>query len=226
MTTPIDPMAAVKVLREKMQQIIEGVPAVDASGQFFTEYHGLDGEYQGAQYHDPCAIIQSMVGVAHDALAATAHVEAPTSEPVAQACDYLRTHGTACNKCSQVHGESALAGGVATPITQDMLDRASVAIRDVVGERQRQIKKEGWHENHDDEHDGGDLARAAACYAYPLASPLILWPFSEPIKLKDDRRNYVRAAALLLAEIERMDRAADRAATTNKPNTNTGGSQS
>ena len=34
-------------------------------------------------------------------------------------------------------------------------------------ERQRQISKEGWTPNHDDEHTDGSLAMVAACYAAP-----------------------------------------------------------
>ena len=36
-------------------------------------------------------------------------------------------------------------------------------------ERERQITKEGWDRNHDDnEHSDGDLALAAVCYATPV----------------------------------------------------------
>lgn len=34
-------------------------------------------------------------------------------------------------------------------------------------ERERQINEEGFDAKHDDDHDGGDLARAAAVYAAP-----------------------------------------------------------
>lgn len=37
----------------------------------------------------------------------------------------------------------------------------------IARERQRQIKKLGWTPEHDDEHDDGSLAMAAACYAAP-----------------------------------------------------------
>lgn len=35
-------------------------------------------------------------------------------------------------------------------------------------ERQRQIQKEGWTPEHDDEHEDGSLAMAAVCYATPV----------------------------------------------------------
>lgn len=96
------------------------------------------------------------------------------------------------------------------------------ALHDVMAERRRQMMVEGWTAKHDDAHGNGAMAVAAACYA--LASePAIqldtlnfaaLWRWTgwamEWWKPKDKRRNLVRAAALLLAEIERMDRAASR----------------
>lgn len=95
------------------------------------------------------------------------------------------------------------------------------AWRDVKAERQRQIDAEGYVPEHDDEHDK-DLAlpRAAACYALAgtggngpfwithLQVPQQVWPYRWEWKPKDRRSNLVRAAALLLAEIERVDRAA------------------
>lgn len=107
------------------------------------------------------------------------------------------------------------------------------ALHSVVAERQRQIEREGWTPVHDDEHEQGEMAMAAACYAahsststainYGLDSrrgifPRLvsaqdfvgrMWPLArEWWKPKDNRSNLVRAAALLLAEIERIDRAA------------------
>jgi len=35
----------------------------------------------------------------------------------------------------------------------------------IAKERRRQIEVEGWTPAHDDEHDGGQLAEAATCYA-------------------------------------------------------------
>lgn len=37
----------------------------------------------------------------------------------------------------------------------------------IAAERQRQITEEGWTPEHDDGHDSGELAMAAACYAAP-----------------------------------------------------------
>jgi hypothetical protein len=85
------------------------------------------------------------------------------------------------------------------------------ALLDVAAERRRQIEVEGWTPEHDDEHNAGELARAAACYAIFNTAPApTMWPRQWDTswwKPKDDRSNLVRAAALLLAEIERLDRA-------------------
>ena len=85
------------------------------------------------------------------------------------------------------------------------------AAADVLAERRRQIEREGWTPEHDDEHNAGEMARAAACYALFNTAPTpTMWPRQWDAswwKPKDDRSNLVRAAALLLAEIERLDRA-------------------
>lgn len=108
------------------------------------------------------------------------------------------------------------------------------AADDVLAERKRQIEKEGFSLAHDDGHSDGSLALAAACYATPhriylkadYADSVAFhdpWPWDE----RWDRRPYegnvvrsngskgekhrrkllVKAGALILAEIERIDRA-------------------
>lgn len=91
--------------------------------------------------------------------------------------------------------------------------RVTAAARDVLAERERQVTKEGWTPEHDDKHGNGDLAAAAACYSLASrwnACPPFLWPWdSEWWKQSaDPRRNLEKAGALILAEIERIDRAA------------------
>lgn len=119
----------------------------------------------------------------------------------------------------------------------------SEAGRDVLAERRRQIEAEGWTPEHDDKHEAGELARAGAYYAihwigYLHPDPIsagealetaihserydwfhkadCLWPWQPTERnTKDPRRDLVRAAALILAEIERLDRlTAARASTT------------
>lgn len=89
------------------------------------------------------------------------------------------------------------------------------ALQSVVLERSRQqLPKsaggEGWTAHHDDTHSRGELARAAAWYALAAVPNLRhrdLWPWDSCWKKPtDERRSLVRATALLLAEIERIDR--------------------
>ncbi|WP_260601138.1 hypothetical protein [Pseudomonas aeruginosa] len=90
---------------------------------------------------------------------------------------------------------------------------------DVQAERRRQVEAEGWTPEHDDEHSHGQMARAAACYALAGSSApndgtaallvSLAWPWDEQWwKPTSTRRDLVKACALALAEIERLDRAA------------------
>ncbi|MCV3817780.1 hypothetical protein [Pseudomonas aeruginosa] len=85
---------------------------------------------------------------------------------------------------------------------------------DVQAERRRQVDAEGWTPEHDDEHNGGELADAAACYALSAAgwstyAARERWPWPlEWWKPSTARRDMVKACALGLAEIERLDRVA------------------
>ncbi|MGK5008174.1 hypothetical protein [Janthinobacterium sp. MDB2-8] len=98
----------------------------------------------------------------------------------------------------------------------------SDAARDVLTERRRQITTKGWDHDHDDAQRNDEIAAFAAVYALPegardwpaketafgrtFAEALI--PFCWEPKFGDRRRDLVKAAALLVAEIERIDRAA------------------
>jgi hypothetical protein len=90
-------------------------------------------------------------------------------------------------------------------------EHLSEGLQDVIAERIRQVNEEGWTADHDDGHDTGNLALAAACYAlqtttkHYLASELWPWDF-QWWKPKGPRSDLVRAAALIIAEIERLDR--------------------
>ncbi len=90
---------------------------------------------------------------------------------------------------------------------------------DVQAERRRQVEAEGWTPEHDDEHSHGQMARAAACYALAGSSApndgtaallvSLAWPWDEQWwKPSTARRDMVKACALGLAEIERLDRVA------------------
>jgi len=100
-------------------------------------------------------------------------------------------------------------------------------IEEIAAERRRQVEVEGWAADHDDhEHFDGQLAIAAGCYAIfaggrrdmtrsyePGDSAEDLhyvprgWPWHRKWwKPKNPRRDLIRAAALIVAEIERLDR--------------------
>ncbi|MUO69175.1 hypothetical protein [Agrobacterium vitis] len=101
----------------------------------------------------------------------------------------------------------------------EVKDAKMTALRDMFAERLRQVSEEGWTAEHDDdEHYDGDLAAAAAAYAVNAANNLSphgsgdnerpeYWPFGEKWwKPKSPREDLMRAAALILAEIEKIDR--------------------
>ncbi|CAA0096132.1 Uncharacterised protein [Starkeya nomas] len=103
----------------------------------------------------------------------------------------------------------------------------SKAVIDVMNERDRQWNKEGFTPEHDDSHTEAELALAAGSYCESAARPNLLrrvagaaftvprlWPRGWSLdwwKPKNPRADLVRAAALIIAEIERIDRAEDRA---------------
>ncbi|MDN2700181.1 hypothetical protein O0882_28110 [Janthinobacterium sp. SUN073] len=103
----------------------------------------------------------------------------------------------------------------AAPTAPTAQGNATQAATDVLAERRRQVESEGWTTAHDDKYDAGSLSAAAACYAMQsdvnLGAPPE-WPWSLAWwKPSDERSNLVKAGALILAEIERLDRAAAKA---------------
>ena len=106
----------------------------------------------------------------------------------------------------------------------------SCASMDVMKERQRQVNEEGFSDQHDDAKNNKEqLAQAAAVYALPVrmrcevvkhinecGNPKLnmlaemLWPWDEkwykPAENNNRRHDLIKAAALIVAEIERLDR--------------------
>ncbi|MFS6992224.1 hypothetical protein ABMZ67_00880 [Pseudomonas aeruginosa] len=124
---------------------------------------------------------------------------------------YLRTEPTDDDLRAIHDGLRSLAAAPGKEVPQAWLD--------VQAERRRQITAEGWTPEHDDEHSHGQIARAAACYALAGSSApndgtaallvSLAWPWDEQWwKPSTARRDMVKACALALAEIERLDRAA------------------
>lgn len=88
------------------------------------------------------------------------------------------------------------------------------AVHDVLTERRRQIDAEGRLPSDDARYIDGELTLAAVAYAlFAPGDPcnsVAIWPFgATTFKPKSRRKNLVRAAALLIAEIERIDSSDD-----------------
>jgi len=102
---------------------------------------------------------------------------------------------------------------------------STLAARDVLAERQRQVDREGYSHENDDAHILGELGAYAAFYALPPAArdwpaaetgygatwgeAIVPWNWAAP-KPGVRREELVKAGALVLAEIERLDRAEGR----------------
>ncbi|HFC9831761.1 TPA: hypothetical protein ACF0XA_000273 [Klebsiella pneumoniae] len=94
---------------------------------------------------------------------------------------------------------------------QEQPARDSCAIAYVIAERQRQQSVKGFSTEQDDTYVGCQLAAAAICYIEPMEA-MSYWPadwHDDSFKPTNERRNLVKAAALIIAEIERIDRKSD-----------------
>lgn len=92
-------------------------------------------------------------------------------------------------------------------------------IREIWIERVRQVEVEGYTPDLDAGYVGGELALAGAAYALRAAHDAApettcftvaarSWPFGiETFKPRTERENLVRAGALIVAAIERLDAA-------------------
>lgn len=122
--------------------------------------------------------------------------------------------------CFEVGAERGLEAYIG--LRDAILDRSCPlhrreAIAEIAAERQRQVESEGWTPEHDDTHAGGEMARAAGCYALHAGLPTPAqvhpgyapqdWPWDAMWwKPKSRRHDLIRSAALIVAEIERLDR--------------------
>lgn len=93
----------------------------------------------------------------------------------------------------------------------------------IAEERRRQVREEGWSIDHDDKHEDGALAAAAACYAAPIHIGWVpgyrgdgggLWPWAKEWDKRTEAptstqriRELSKAGALCAAEITRLLRA-------------------
>lgn len=132
----------------------------------------------------------------------------------------LVPHDFVIENVARIVSDTPLFGRIDATSAADAKDaEQTLAARDVLAERRRQVEVDGHFTDRDDNYSGNDLARAAACYALadgPDADSVVLdslyrnvWPWDAcHWKPKSRRRNLVKAGALILAEIERLDRAA------------------
>lgn len=108
-------------------------------------------------------------------------------------------------------GESALAA--IERLKRPGWEPTGSVMAEIGNERRRQQTEEGWSDGHDDSLKNQELPRAAACYAIGntggIPGGARMWPFQmETWKPADKRRNLIKAGALIIAEVERLDRAA------------------
>ena len=129
------------------------------------------------------------------------------------------------HKCLDEYREEADTPPQAQVATHDGLTKA---VRDVLAERARQVERKGYDPEHDDSHVLGEIGALAALYLMPdgarswdasstgygdtLSEALLPSGWSLPAMGGDCRADAVKGVACGLAEIERLDRDAARAA--------------
>lgn len=148
----------------------------------------------------------------------------------AQWDDFILKHADRAGNNSCPENEYRNITGKRTQPESPLYEQQDIpeAWRDVIAERQRQINI-GRTPEYDDQYENGSLALAAACYArqagmwgtdwsvyYRDAAVPDTWPWArEYWKPSSPRRDLEKAAALILAEMERHDRATARKANNN-----------
>lgn len=200
--------------------------AVAAEKAASTEYASHMGDPDGRDDVLTAQMAAARVIEAHAVAALTPRHEAP-AEGAGEAARIIACHlpipetpDTVCLPITITAGDlraiyAALRARSSAP---EAREAGSVAVADIAAERQRQIDAEGWTPEHDDEHGPGELALAAAAYAEASTlyenppeydRPPQTWPFERAwFKPQGARRDLVRAGALIVADIERIDRAA------------------
>ncbi len=129
-----------------------------------------------------------------------AALNTPDGESWQQRCEDLTT-AVRYWKAKASQAEAAPVGALTT------------AASDVIAERRRQIERENFSHRRDDNYLKKDLACAAASYALYDKKQEVpwCWPWDERWwNPTDYRQNLIKSGALLLAEIERIDRANNR----------------
>ncbi|MCM7137132.1 hypothetical protein [Enterobacter cloacae] len=153
----------------------------------------------------------------------------PSYEELEARCAALAAENAALKKyiCDECYVENIKTGATKcaglgmpeTPATDAFLDEVrakgvgtlSNAAQSVIAERQRQQSAEGWTPEHDDQYGESQLLWASSCYVLNTIHSFnripLDWPWEpEWWKPTNPRRDLVKAGALILAEIERIDR--------------------
>ena len=89
-----------------------------------------------------------------------------------------------------------------TRLSADELAIQEQVFGDVMAERRAHLTREGSSPDHEDNHHPGELSRAGAAYALMAFSP------NKASGPKTTERDLVRAAALIIAEVEALRRKA------------------
>lgn len=168
--------------------------------------------YEGS--NTPVLVGWAHMAVGQHSLYATPVAQAQHSVPeefIGRLSEFLAQRGTT-GKALLRELRAMLAAAPGKEVPQAWLD--------VQAERRRQITAEGWTPEHDDEHADGQMAQAAGCYALHAGGigtdwpdglqngAALFWPWDrDSWKPTTPRRDLVKACALALAEIERLDRA-------------------
>ena len=104
-------------------------------------------------------------------------------------------------------------------MNNEQSDHINNILHRVFDEREKQVNIKGYTAEHDDEHDREEIADAAAAFVFggsklktsDPAQPLEItseWFTDEQIRRKPRIRQLEIAAALIVAEIERLERKA------------------
>ena len=90
--------------------------------------------------------------------------------------------------------------------------QSDAILDEIAAERTRQIRVKGFDQEYDRAHEADTLATGAAFYALPPEATAWVkshgidhWPFGDRPKRKDRRQDLIRAAAMIVAEIELID---------------------
>ena len=115
------------------------------------------------------------------------------------------------NQWLQAENKTPATDAFLAEVLAQVVKSPSNAVQSVIAERQRHQSAEGWTPEHDDQYSKSQLLWASSCYVLNAIHPFNRIPFDWPWtpewwKPTNPRRDLVKAGALILAEIERIDR--------------------